>query len=128
MSYMAGKQKVLVADDEPDVCELVTYRLTRSGYEVLQANDGEQALGLALEHAPDLAVLDIRMPKLDGYELTRKLRIDERTRRMPIILLTALAQDADVAHGFEAGADDYIRKPFNPDELLARVRAVLGRT
>jgi DNA-binding response OmpR family regulator len=125
---VADKRTVLVADDELDLCELVTYRLTRSGYDVVQAHDGEQALQLALEQPPDLAVLDIMMPKLDGYELTRKLRVDERTRTMPIILLTALAQDADVAHGFEAGADDYIRKPFNPDELLARVRAVLGRT
>jgi two-component system, OmpR family, response regulator RpaA len=128
MTDTADKLTVLVADDEPDLCELVSYRLTRSGYDVIQARDGEQALQIALEHSPALAVLDVRMPKLDGYELTRRLRVDERTRRMPIILLTALAQDRDVAHGFEVGADDYIRKPFNPDELLARVRAVLGRT
>ncbi len=118
---------VLVADDEPDVRELVAYRLSRSGYEVLEACDGQEALRLAIERQPDLAVLDVMMPKLDGYELTRGLRAEEATKRMPVILLTARAQEADISRGFEAGADDYLRKPFNPDELVARVRAVLGR-
>jgi DNA-binding response OmpR family regulator len=117
----------VVADDEVDVRELVAYRLSRSGYEVVEASDGEQALRLALENPPDLAVLDVMMPKLDGYELTRRLRAEPSTQRVPVILLTARAQEADVSQGFEAGADDYLRKPFNPDELLARVRAVLGR-
>ncbi len=118
---------VLVADDEPDVRELVTYRLRRSGYEVVEAGDGQEALELALERLPALAVLDVMMPKLDGYELTRRLRAEETTSNMPVILLTARAQEADIARGFEAGADDYLRKPFNPDELVARVRAVLVR-
>lgn len=118
---------VLVADDEPDVLDLLVYRLTHSGYEVVSAGDGEEALRLALDAGPDLAVLDVMMPKLNGFELTRRLREEERTRRMPVILLTARAQETDVASGFEAGADDYLRKPFNPDELVARVRAVLGR-
>jgi DNA-binding response OmpR family regulator len=122
-----AKPRIVVADDEIDVRELVAYRLSRSGYEVVEASDGEQALRLALENPPDLAVLDVMMPKLDGYELTRRLRAEPSTQRVPVILLTARAQEADVSQGFEAGADDYLRKPFNPDELLARVRAVLGR-
>jgi DNA-binding response OmpR family regulator len=118
---------VLVADDDDDIRALVSFRLERSGYAVLAASDGEEALGLALEHHPRLAVLDVMMPKLDGYQLTRRLRELEETRRMPVILLTARAQEADVARGFEAGADDYIRKPFSPHELRARVQAILGR-
>jgi two-component system phosphate regulon response regulator PhoB len=118
---------ILVADDEADVRDLVSYRLTRSGYEVIAARDGEQALRLAEEEQPDLAVLDVMMPKLDGYEVTSRLRSDGRLQRLPVILLTARAQEDDVSRGFEVGADDYLKKPFNPDELVARVRAVLGR-
>jgi DNA-binding response OmpR family regulator len=118
---------VLAADDDEDILALLAFRLERSGYSVLQARDGEEALELAREKKPDLAVLDVTMPKLDGFELTRRLRADEVTRRMPIILLTARTQDADVERGFETGADDYIRKPFSPQELSARVHAILGR-
>jgi DNA-binding response OmpR family regulator len=105
---------VLAADDDEDILELVTFRLERSGYTVVQARDGEQALNLA-------------QAKLDGFEVTRRLRANEATSRMPIILLTARAQDADVQEGFDAGADDYIRKPFSPQELRARVQSILGR-
>lgn len=118
---------VLAADDDEDILALITFRLERSGYAVLQARDGEEALELARERTPDLAVLDVMMPKIDGLELTRRLRAEEATRRMPIILLTARAQDTDVQQGFDAGADDYIRKPFSPRELKARVEAMLGR-
>ena len=118
---------VLVADDDDDIRMLVTFRLERSGYDVVVARDGEQALDLALRHRPELAVLDLMMPKIDGYELTRRLRQLDETRAMPVILLTARAQESDVARGFEAGADDYIRKPFSPQELRARVQAILGR-
>jgi DNA-binding response OmpR family regulator len=121
------QQLVLAADDDPDILELVSFRLERSGYTVIQAHDGEEALRLALERKPDLAVLDVMMPKLDGFELTRRLRAEEATSRMPIILLTARAQDTDVQQGFDAGADDYIRKPFSPQELRTRVQAILGR-
>jgi len=122
-----GEPLVLVADDDEDIRSLVTFRLEKSGYRVLVACDGEEALALALEHTPDLAVLDVMMPKLDGYEVTRRLRKEDATRAMPIILLTARAQEADVARGFESGADDYLRKPFSPQELRARVQAILGR-
>jgi DNA-binding response OmpR family regulator len=121
------KPTILVADDEEDVRELVTYRLTRSGYQVIGAGDGLEAFELATERPPDLMVLDVMMPKLDGYELTRRVRAEAALRSIPVILLTARSQETDVDRGFEVGADDYLRKPFNPDELVARVRAVLGR-
>jgi DNA-binding response OmpR family regulator len=118
---------VLAADDDEDILALVAFRLERSGYTVIKARDGQEALDLALAEKPDLAVLDVMMPKLDGFELTRRLRSEAATSRMPIILLTARAQDTDVAQGFEAGVDDYIRKPFSPQELRTRVQAILGR-
>jgi DNA-binding response OmpR family regulator len=118
---------VLAADDDEDILELIVFRLERSGYTVLQARDGAEALELARRSRPDLAVLDVMMPKIDGFELTRRLREDDATTRMPIILLTARTQEADVQRGFDVGADDYIRKPFSPQELGARVQAVLGR-
>jgi DNA-binding response OmpR family regulator len=118
---------ILAADDDADILALVAFRLERSGYTVLQARDGEEALSLARSASPDLAVLDVMMPKLDGFELTRRLRADEATSGIPIILLTAKAQDGDVERGFDVGADDYIRKPFSPQELRARVHAILAR-
>jgi DNA-binding response OmpR family regulator len=118
---------VLAADDDEDILALVAFRLERSGYTVVQARDGQEALELARSEKPDLAVLDVMMPKLDGFELTRRLRAEEATSRIPIILLTARAQDADVQTGFDAGADDYLRKPFSPQELRTRVQAILGR-
>jgi DNA-binding response OmpR family regulator len=122
-----GKPLVLVADDDHDILTLVSFRLERAGYDVVAARDGEEALRLALERVPDLAVLDVMMPKLDGYEVTTRLRQNRATRRMPVILLTARVQEADIARGFEAGADDYVKKPFSPQELGARVQAILGR-
>ena len=118
---------VLVADDDEDVRSLGVFRLERAGYDVVAASDGEEAFRLAVERTPDLAVLDVMMPKLDGYELTKRLRANPGTSDLPVILLTARAQDADVQRGFDAGADDYIKKPFSPQELRARVQAILGR-
>ena len=118
---------VLVADDDEDIRALVTFRLERAGYTVVEAGDGDEALRLALEHAPDLAVLDVMMPRLTGDEVTRRLRANDETSSIPVILLTARVQDADVARGFAAGADDYVEKPFSPQELGARVQAILGR-
>jgi DNA-binding response OmpR family regulator len=118
---------VLVADDDRDILQLVSFRLERADYEVVQANDGEEALRLVKELRPDLAVLDLMMPKLNGYEVIREIRRDEETKAIPVILLTARVQEADVARGFEAGADDYLKKPFSPQELRARVQAILGR-
>lgn len=118
---------VLVADDDDDIRQLVTFRLERAGYEIVGAKDGEEALSIAIERRPDLAVLDVMMPKLTGYDVTQHLRSDERTKHIPVILLTARVQDADVARGFAVGADDYLKKPFSPQELRARVQAILGR-
>ena len=117
---------VLVADDDPDILALVRFRLERDGYEVLSAPDGEMALDLALARTPDLAVLDVMMPRLDGYELTRRLREHGPTTGIPIILLTARVQEPDLERGFEAGADDYVTKPFSPQALGERVQAALG--
>jgi DNA-binding response OmpR family regulator len=117
---------VLVADDDPDILALVRFRLERDGYEVLSAPDGETALDLALARTPDLAVLDVMMPRLDGYELTRRLREHGPTTGIPIILLTARVQEPDLERGFEAGVDDYVTKPFSPQALGERVQAALG--
>ena len=118
---------VLVADDDPDILALVRFRLEREGYDVVSAPDGKAALELALDHTPDLAVLDVMMPRLDGYEVTRRLRAHEPTKTMPIILLTARVGEPDLEHGFEMGADDYVTKPFSPQMLRERVQAALGR-
>jgi DNA-binding response OmpR family regulator len=123
-----ARKLVLVADDDPDILDLVTFRLDRAGYEVVQARDGQEALDAALERTPDLCVLDVMMPRLDGYEVTRRLREESATRSVPIILLTARAQEADVQRGFESGATDYVKKPFSPQELRARVEALLARS
>jgi DNA-binding response OmpR family regulator len=122
------KPLVLVADDEEDIRALVAFRLERAGYEVITAADGEEALTLAKTRLPDLAVLDMMMPKATGLEVTRILRAQDTTKDIPVILLTARAQEADVASGFEAGADDYVKKPFSPMDLQLRVQALLERS
>lgn len=113
---------VLIADDDPDIRMLVRLRLERSGYTVVAASDGPEALALASDCLPDLAILDVTMPGLTGMEVTRALR--ERNAALPVILLTARARDADVAEGADAGADAYVTKPFSPQELESRVRAL----
>ncbi len=112
---------ILVADDEPDLRRLVVRRLQRAGHEVVEAEDGEAAWTLAQQHHPDVAVLDVRMPQLDGYSLTRRIRADEATREMGVILLTASAQEHEEQTGRDAGADRYMHKPFVPAELLAAI-------
>lgn len=124
---MRGRPLVLVADDDPDILSLITLRLELDGYEVIGAPDGERAVEAALERTPDLALIDVTMPKLDGYEVAERLRRNERTSTTPIILLTARVQDSDVARGIEAGADDYVKKPFSNADLRLRVQAALGR-
>jgi DNA-binding response OmpR family regulator len=122
-----GRPLILIADDDPDILALISFRLERAGYEIVRAANGEEAVQVALDRRPDLAVLDVMMPRVDGYEATRRLRQHRETSRMPIILLTARVQEEDIARGFDAGADDYVKKPFSPQELGARVQAVLGR-
>ena len=118
---------VLVADDDADILALVRFRLEREGYDVVAAPDGQAALDLALDRTPDLAVLDVMMPRLDGYELTRRLREHGPTSTMPIILLTARVREPDLERALEAGADDYVTKPFSPQALRERVQTALGR-
>ncbi|HZB86324.1 MAG TPA: response regulator [Gaiellaceae bacterium] len=127
MSESLQRPLVLVADDDPDILTLVRFRLEREGCDVVGASDGQAALDLALEREPDVAVLDVTMPRLDGYEVTRRLRRHDRTRATAVILLTARAQEADVQEGLAAGADDYVTKPFSPQELGRRVQAALAR-
>lgn len=112
---------VLVADDDADILSLVRLRLERSGYSVISARNGVEALELARERRPDLAILDVAMPELTGLEVTRRLR--EEHLDLPVILLTARAREIDVAAGADAGADIYVTKPFSPQELESRVRA-----
>jgi DNA-binding response OmpR family regulator len=116
---------VLVADDDDDILLLVTTRLRRDGFEVVSARDGDKALALAREQRPDVAVLDIGMPGLDGLEVLGRIRADDELREMRVVLLTAKAQESDVRRGYTAGADLYVRKPFSPAELSARVRKLV---
>ncbi len=119
--------RVLVADDDRDIRELVAMKLRGAGYEVTTVETGPEALSSAFSAVPDLAILDIMMPGLTGIDVCRELRAHEATRALPIILLTAKAQEADVEVGFSVGADDYVVKPFSPRELASRVQAVLAR-
>ena len=119
--------RVLVADDEPHLLRLVKFRLEREGYEVLTAVDGEAALQVARDQQPDLCVLDVMMPKRSGFDVLRELRSDESCAGMKVIMLTARAQGRDVDVGFSLGADDYITKPFSPQELRVRIGAHLNR-
>ena len=121
------KQHILVVEDETDICELLQYVLEREGFQVTCVNNGMEALELAGSKAFTLAVLDIMLPGMDGLTLCRKLRENQATRRMPIVMLTARSEESDVVVGLEVGADDYLTKPFSPKELVARIRAVLRR-
>jgi two-component system, OmpR family, alkaline phosphatase synthesis response regulator PhoP len=116
---------VLIADDDPDILELVSLTLERDGYEVVRARNGEEALRLAAEREPHLAVLDLMMPGIDGCEVTRRLRAAENGRSLPILILTAFAEDRQAARALDAGADAYMKKPFSPRELLAKAGSLV---
>ena len=118
---------VLVIDDEKDLLELVRYNLEKEGYRVKTAEDGEAGLGAAVRELPDIVVVDLMLPGIDGLEVCRRLRADQRTARTPIIMLTAKSAEIDRIVGLEMGADDYVTKPFSPRELAARIKAVLRR-
>jgi two-component system alkaline phosphatase synthesis response regulator PhoP len=122
-----AKGKILVVDDEIYIVHILDFSLGMEGYEVLTALDGEQALDKARAEKPDLIVLDIMMPKLDGYETCKRLKADESTKNIPVILLSAKGRNVDQKVGFEVGADDYITKPFSPRKLVERINAVLGQ-
>ncbi|MDP0490819.1 MAG: response regulator transcription factor [Verrucomicrobiota bacterium JB023] len=125
---MARKQRILVVEDERDVADLVTYNLERAGYEVSTARDGLIGQEMALRDEPDLIVLDLMLPGKDGYSVFKDIRRDSRTSTTPVIMLTARAQTEDRIQGLQAGADDYLTKPFSPKELVLRVGAILRRS
>jgi two-component system, OmpR family, alkaline phosphatase synthesis response regulator PhoP len=122
-----AKERILVVDDEEDILELVRFHLTREGYQLALASSGEEALKKAGRETFDLVVLDLMLPGLDGLEVAKALKSDAKTKSLPIIMLTAKGEDADIVTGLEIGADDYITKPFSPRVLTARVKAVLRR-
>lgn len=124
---MAKAPHVLVAEDEAALAELLKYNLEREGYRVSSASDGEEALLLAEEAAPDLIILDWMLPKATGIEVCRQLRARQETRNTPIVILTARGEESDRVRGLDMGADDYVTKPFSMSELLARLRAVMRR-
>jgi DNA-binding response OmpR family regulator len=119
------RPRILVVEDEPDIRELISITLTFSGFEVMSAGDGEEALVMADLNAFDLILLDVRMPRMTGYEACRHLRRRERTRDTPVIFLSAKGQESEVREGLDAGADEYIIKPFVPSDLARKVQAVL---
>jgi two-component system alkaline phosphatase synthesis response regulator PhoP len=121
------KKKILVVDDEKDLTALVSLHMKMAGFEVLTASNGEKALDLSREEKPDLIILDLMLPKIDGWQVCERLRQDIATQDIPVIMLTARAETEDKLKGFEAGADDYVTKPFSPRELVARVKRVLAR-
>lgn len=119
---------ILVVEDEKNISKVISYNLEREGYRVGSAKDGEEALEKARKEPPDLVILDLMLPKLDGLEVCRQLKGDPKLAQIPVIMLTAKTQEADRVVGLEMGADDYIPKPFSTRELVARVKAVLRRT
>ena len=124
---ISRKKKILVVDDEKDLTALVSLHMKMAGFEVLTASNGEKALDLSREEKPDLIILDLMLPKIDGWQVCERLQQDIATQDIPVIMLTARAETEDKLKGFEAGADDYVTKPFSPRELVARVKRVLAR-
>lgn len=122
-----AKEKILVVDDEEDILELLRFNLSREGCQVFCASSGEEALRLVRSEIPDLMVLDLMLPGIDGLEVARRLKSDPNTKNLPVVMLTAKGEEADIVTGLELGADDYVTKPFSPRVLVARVRAVLRR-
>lgn len=118
---------VLIAEDESDIRELISFNLERESMDTLPAKDGAEAFEIAKEKGPDLIILDLMLPKMDGFTVFKELRLDSRTKDIPVIMLTAKAQLDDVITGLEMGADDYLTKPFSPKELVLRVKALLRR-
>ena len=121
------KTKIAVIEDEVDIFEVINYNLSKEGFDVCSALDGEEGLALIKKEVPDLVLLDLMLPGLDGIEICRKLKTDYSTRSIPIIMVTAKGEESDIVLGLGMGADDYMVKPFRPRELMARIRSVLRR-
>lgn len=122
---MTRKPLVLIADDDPDILMLISLTLERDGYDVMVARDGLTAYGAAVERLPHLVVLDMMMPGIDGCEVARRLRANDSTKDVPIVIVTAFAEESQAAMALEAGADAYVKKPFSPRELLSKTASLL---
>lgn len=121
------KEKILIVEDEKDIVKMLDYNLKKEGFRTAVAFDGEEAIGLANKEHPDLILLDLMLPEIDGLEVCKALKKESKTANIPIIMLTAKTQESDKVVGLELGADDYVTKPFSPRELIARIKAVLRR-
>ena len=121
------KEKILIVEDEKDIIKMLEYNLKKEGFRTISAYDGEDAIDLATREHPDIALLDLMLPGIDGLEVCKSLKAQNKTKGIPIIMLTAKSQESDKILGLELGADDYVTKPFSPRELLARIKAVLRR-
>lgn len=121
------KETILLVDDEPDILEMIEYNLKNEGYKITKAATGEDAIRIAENSSPNLVVLDLMLPGIDGLEVTRHLKSNDKTSDIPIVMVTAKGDESDVVTGLELGANDYISKPFSPRELVARIRAILRR-
>jgi len=121
------KEKILIVEDEKDIVKMLEYNLKKEGFQVISSRDGEEALDMAVRDNPDLVILDLMLPGLDGLEVCKILKKEAKTAQIPIIMLTAKSQESDKVVGLELGADDYVTKPFSPRELAARIKAVLRR-
>jgi len=119
--------RILIAEDEPDIRELVAFTLRFAGHEVTTAPNGEEALHKATEIIPDLILMDVRMPKMTGYDACRAMKADPALRDIPVVFLSAKGQESEIQTGLEAGAEEYLLKPFAPDQLTERVKAILGK-
>ena len=122
-----ANETVLIVEDEQDILNLISFNLRKVGYKTRKASSGEEGLTDMIEERPDLVILDLMLPGIDGFEVCRKMKGNEQLSNIPIIMLTAKTEDADIVSGLESGADDYITKPFSPGVVVARVRTVLRR-
>ena len=122
-----SRRKIVVVEDEPDILEAIQYNLEREGFKVITATSGDEGVKTVIREGPDLLLLDLLLPGLDGLEVCRRLKLDPVTQRIPIIMVSAKGEESDIVLGLGVGADDYVTKPFKPKELIARVRAVLRR-
>jgi len=122
------KEKIVIVEDEKDIVKMLEYNLKKEGYRVFSVRDGEDALDSANREHPDLIILDLMLPGMDGLEVCKELKKETKTASIPVIMLTAKSQESDKVIGLELGADDYVTKPFSPRELIARIKAVLRRT
>jgi len=127
MEEQENRPRVVIADDDPDIRRLVEMTVTNAGCDVTVASDGEEALARVRDSVPDLVILDVLMPRMDGWEVARALKSDPATREVPVMFLTSRGQEHDVLEGFDSGAVDYMVKPFSPRELQVRVRSVLAK-